>query len=194
MQKNIYKWVAAFFFSFCCSDLSAQEKYEKESRIPQEEVPSKAVRFIDSLNEKNKLRWYFEEGLNRSSIEAKFIRHKKNYSVEFDTLGNVEDVEIEIGLNELDTQLKEAINSQLKVNCLKSKIEKVQIQFSGSEQELISKLKHEQSSPNLVINYEIVVRCTSKKAIELLEYLFNNKGELLSTSKIIFKNSSHLEY
>ncbi len=130
----------------CSNNLGAQEKYEKESRIREKYVPTKALQFIDSSDLKSRIRWYLEEGLNRKSIEAKFKHEKVRYSVEFDTLGNVEDIEIEIPWEDLNSQLKDSISLHLKKDCLKHKIVKVQIQYSGSESELLAKLKTNHNS------------------------------------------------
>lgn len=174
--------------------LSAQGKFEKESRIRPRDVPVKALQFIDSLYLKNKIKWYKEEGLDRKSIEAKFKHNKAKHSVEFDTLGKIEDIEIEVNWKNLNPQLKDSICSHLKSDCLKHKIVKVQIQYTGSEAELFSKLKTNKNNQHLTINYELIVKCTLHKKVELFEYLFNEAGKPLSISKIIFKNSSHLEY
>ena len=115
------------------SNLYAQEKYEKESRIKQKNVPSKALLFIDSLNFKNKIKWYKEEGLYRKSFEAKFKYNKARYSVEFDTLGNIEDLEIEVDWEDLKSNISDSISLQLKIDCIKHKIVKVQKQYKGSE-------------------------------------------------------------
>jgi hypothetical protein len=178
----------------CSNNLGAQEKYEKESRIREKYVPTKALQFIDSSDLKSRIRWYLEEGLNRKSIEAKFKHDKVRYSVEFDTLGNVEDIEIETPWENLNSHLKDSISSHLKKDCLKHKIVKVQIQYSGSESELLAKLKTNHNSQYLKIKYEIVVKCNLHNKVELFEYLFNEAGTPLSVSKILFKNSSHLEY
>jgi hypothetical protein len=174
--------------------LCGQEKFEKESRIKKKDAPIKAVQFIDSLYLKNKVKWYKEEGLNKKSIEAKFRHNKIKYSIEFDTLGNIEDVEKEINWKDLNENLKDSITIKLKNNCIKHKIIKVQIQYLGNNYDLFSKVKTDKNSTNLLTNYEIIVRCKSEKKVELFEYLFNETGKLLSISKIIFKNSSHLEY
>lgn len=181
-------------FGLCSNYLFAQQKYEKESRIKPKDVPTKAMNFIDSINLKNRVKWYLEEGLETKSIEAKFKYNSKKYSVEFDTLGNIEDAEIEIQWDEMQTPFKDSISSQLKKDCLKQKIVKVQIQYSGPSSEILSKLRENKTSGNLTTKYEVVVRCKSKDTIVLLEYLFNKKAEVLSRSEIIFKNSSHLEY
>jgi hypothetical protein len=197
-RNSMFKHLSVYFIIFLIllsnTDLSAQQKYEKESRIKPRDVPQKALNFIDSANIKAKLKWYFEQGLNRSSVEVKFRQNKQKHSVEFDTLGNIEDIEIEIKQSDLDATLKDVINAHLKKDCIKHRIEKIQRQFSGSRPQLIAKLKNLESIQNLVIKYEVVVRCTSRNKVELLEYLFDDKGAVLSTSKIIFKNSSHLEY
>jgi hypothetical protein len=176
------------------SNLFAQEKFEKESRIKPKEVPTKALFFIDSLNIKNKVKWYKEEGLNGKSVEAKFKQDEAKYSVEFDTLGNVEDIEIDVNWAVLASSLRDSISSKLETDCLKHKIIKVQKQYIGSESALLSILKTDLNKPSLTINYELVVSCNQQKKVDLFEYLFNEKGKLISTSKIVFKNSSHLEY
>lgn len=181
-------------FGLCSNYLFAQQKYEKESRINSKDVPTKAMNFIDSINLKNKVRWYLEEGLDIKSIEAKFKNNSKKYSIEFDTLGNIQDAEIEITWGEAQVPFIDSINSQLKKDCLKHKIVKIQIQYSGTSSEILSKLRGNKLSGNLNIKYEIVVKCKSKNTVVLFEYLFNKKAQLISRSEIIFKNSSHLEY
>lgn len=192
MHKFIYILLIIAFT--CSSNLIAQEKFEKESRIKDEDAPTKAQLFIDSLNIANKVKWYKEEGLDRNSIEAKFKHNKARYSIEFNTLGHVEDIEIEINFEDLESNLKDVIILQLKKDCSKYKLVKVQKQYTGSKSHLITLLKADKDSPSLTIKYELIVRCRQQKKVNLFEYLFNDKGELISTSKIVFKNSSHLEY
>ena len=159
----------------CSNNLSAQKKFEKESRIREKDVPTKALEFIDSSDLKSKIKWYLEEGLNRKSIEAKFKRDKVRYSVEFDTLGNVEDIENEVSWEDLNSQLKDSISLHLKKDCLKHKIVKVQIQYSGSESGLFSKLKRNETNQYLTIKFEIIVKCNLQNKVELFEYLFNEE-------------------
>jgi len=194
MLKYLNSSITFLLIILYSSNVFAQEKFEKESRIKGQAVPPKAIQFIDSLNLKNKVKWFLEEGLERKSIEAKFKNKKKKYSIEFDTLGNIEDVEIEIHWKELQTNLKDSICLYLNNDCLKYKIVKVQIQFSGNQPELLSKLKTPEAMPNLITKYEVIVKCSSKNSVDLFEYLFSDTGKPLSISKIIFKNSSHLEY
>jgi hypothetical protein len=192
MHKFIY--LIILIVLFVSNNLSAQEKFEKESRIKINEVPNKALIFIDSIKNENKIKWYKEEGLISKSIEAKFKHNKTKYSIEFDSIGNVEDIEIEENWEDLEDKIRDSVSVQLSYDCLKYKIVKVQKQYTGSESNLISVLKNIENSQSLVTKYELIVRCSRQKKVDLFEYLFNNKGELISTSIIVFRNSSHLEY
>jgi hypothetical protein len=180
-------------FSFSGS-LLAQEKFEKERRIKKVNVPFQALSFMDALNVQNKVKWFKEEGLNQKSIEAKFKHNKAKYSVEFDTLGNLEDVEIVAKWNDLASNVRDSICLQLKSACSKYKIVKVQKQYLGDASKLIPMLKAGTYSPAVTLKYELVVKCHRQRKVDLFEYLFSDEGQLISISKIVFKNSSHLEY
>lgn len=194
MHKYKFIWIVLLLSVQFSNNLYAQEKFEKESRIRQKDVPPKAQRFIDSLDLKNKIKWYREEGMNRKSIEAKFKHNKAKHSVEFDTIGNIEDIEVEIIWEDLNLQLKDSISLHLKKRCSKHKIVKTQIQYLGSESDLFLTLKANETNQFVTINYELIVKCKQSKKVELFECLFNDAGTPLSVSKITFKNSSHLEY
>jgi hypothetical protein len=189
-----FKFLILLIFFSVSNNLFAQDKFEKESRIKPEDVPTRALVFIDSLSLKSKVKWYKEEGLNKESIEAKFKLDKVMHSVEFDTLGMIEDVEIDVNWKDMESHLKDSIFFQLKVDCSSHKIIKVQRQLIGSENDLLTLLKSGNFLENLKIKYEIIIRCKHQNEVNLFEYLFNNEGKLISKSKIIFKNSSHLEY
>ncbi len=174
--------------------LSAQEKFEKESRIGEKDVPAKALQMMDSANFEGKIKWYLEEGLSEKSVEAKFRHNKVKYSVEFNTLGIIEDIEIEIDPEDLHASLRDAICNHLLAGCLNHRIVKVQIQYTGSESVLAAVLHKSETNPSPTIRYELIVRCKQENSVDLFEYLFSEEGSIISTSKIVFKNSSHLEY
>jgi|SRR5690606_13810611 len=194
MVKYIVTGLAYLMFGIFFNNLFSQEKYEKESRLKQDDVPYSALNFIDSLSLKNKVKWYLEEGIESKSVEAKFKRNGKKYSVEFDTFGNIEDVEIEMKWDDLQGPLKKPISTRLNEDCIKHKIVKTQIQYTGNRVALFLKLLGGEPIGNLTVKYEIVVKCRSEKNTELFEYLFTDKGQLISASTIVFKTSNHLEY
>jgi hypothetical protein len=188
------KLLAVLLFFSSSPVLLGQDKFEKESRIQPREVPQEALSFFDSLQSGTKIKWYLEEGLDKKSIEAKFKLNKVRYSVEFDIAGEIEDVEVEMKWKDVNSPLRDAISLRLKKDCLDHKVMKVQKQFTGGKQGLLLLLIKGSTAADLTLHYEIVVRCKQPNSVDLFEYLFTEQGDVLSTSKIIFKNSSHLEY
>ena len=192
MNRIIF--ISLILFSFPGINTFAQEKIEKESRIDLTVVPKNAQSFISDLALDNKIKWYLEQGINQTTIEAKFKHNGKKYSVEFDSIGNIEDIEVEISWKDLEAGVKESIKKQLDLNCLKHKINKIQTQYLGNSKNLSFLFKQNSNTQKLETNYELIVRCNQENEVNLFEYLFNHQGKLISTSKIIFRNSSHLEY
>lgn len=192
MNRIIF--ISLILFSFPGINTFAQEKIEKESRIDLTVVPKNAQSFISDLALDNKIKWYLEQGINQTTIEAKFKHNGKKYSVEFDSIGNIEDIEVEISWKDLEAGVKESIKKQLDLNCLKHKINKIQTQYLGNAKNLSFLFKQNSNTQKLETNYELIVRCNQENEVNLFEYLFNHQGKLISTSKIIFRNSSHLEY
>lgn len=192
MNRIIF--ISLILFSFPGINTFAQEKIEKESRIDLTVVPKNAQSFISDLALDNKIKWYLEQGINQTTIEAKFKHNGKKYSVEFDSIGNIEDIEVEISWKDLEAGVKESIKKQLDLNCLKHKINKIQTQYLGNAKNLSFLFKQNSNTQKLETNYELIVRCNQENEVNLFEYLFNHQGKLISKSKIIFRNSSHLEY
>ena len=170
-----------------------QEKYEREHRLKPEDVPQPALDFIVGMEKDVNVRWYWEEGLDRASIEAKFKLDNRNYSVEFDTTGLLEDLEIELALSELGPIEHTPFSFQIAEDCEKHKIRKLQIQYNGTAEEMLAWITKGGPSPK-PIRYELVVKCTSEGETTLYEYLFSENLDKLSRTEIVFKNSSNLEY
>lgn len=194
MRKSYFTITLLLCFSLFSIPLSAQVKYEKESRVKEKDVPVKALQFIDTLALNKKIKWFKEEGLKANSFEAKFKLDRVRYSIEFDTLGTVEDIEVEQEWKKMEEVLQTVISERLKEDCLKHKIDKVQVQYSGEPSELLALFQPNGSMQKLQVRYEIVVKCKKEDDVNLYEYLFSKTGETLAVSKIVFKNSSHLEY
>lgn len=194
MSRHIFIRIIMVLFVICCNQLYAQQKYEKESRLREKEVPKKVLCFVDSLEVGSRIKWYLEEGLEHTSIEAKFRLNNQKHSIEFDAIGNLEDIEIQMKWDELQKPLRDSISFYLGIDCEKIKIRKVQIQYIGDRFNLLAKIKTGESADNYIVRYEIVVKCCNPKDVSLFEYLFSNTGEKIAVSQIVFKNSSNLEY
>lgn len=174
--------------------LCAQQKYEVESRLSIAEVPEHALSFIDSLSIKRKVKWYLEEGLYRKSIEAKYRSEGKRYSIEFDTLGNIEDVEININSTDIDKKALQSITDYLDKEFDDHKTIKAQVHYEGDRGILLATLLCHQPVPVIHPKYELVVRCKQDKKANLYEFLFDKDGSLVSKVQIVLKPSVHLEY
>ena len=153
-----------------------------------------AVDFIRKMQFSKTVKWYREEGLKTSTIEAKVKQDGHRYSVEFDTNGRVEDIECTIKLQDLSLKTKERIQNHLDRAHSKVKIMKVQIQYSGEERDLQELLTKEGAQLKLTIKYELVVKCKSAEEYEDIEYLFSEQGEMEKKSIIIPDNTDYLEY
>lgn len=194
MQKPI-SYILLFSVSLLfLPGVYAQQKMEKESRIRAQQVPANAIQFMQSARIDSRIKWFLEEGIEKNSIEAKFKKDKTRYSIEFDTLGNIEDIEIEMRIDDLPAILQDSIEHKLGQDCQRYRPVKVQIQYTGKEAALLAKMQSGTITRDIHTRFEVVVNCRTNKGPELLEYLFSDKGETISVTKIIFKSSSNLEY
>lgn len=180
--------------SVAALSVNGQDKYERESRLKEEMVPEKAISFVKALSLERKIKWYREEAINRITIEAKSKFKAQNISIEFDTLGNVEDIEIETPWKEIPSIVSKKIIEHLESNFTKHHIRKVQIQYLGNRQELLDFFQNNLNSKDIDRNYEIVLKGVTEDSIELYEFLFTDQGKLLRKSKIIFRNTDNLQF
>ncbi len=176
------------------NNANAQQKLEKESRIKPDNVPSAALKFIEAVEMGTRWKWYFEENLKGNSVEAKTKYNGKRYSVEFDISGAIQDVEIEISWQEMDENLQKNIVKSLDSLFTKHSIFKIQIHYSSESHDLLEVLNNKTTRSNLKVKYEIVAKGKKTGRPGLYELTFNDEGNLLESSKIIFRNTDNLEY
>jgi hypothetical protein len=175
-------------------DASAQQKFEKESRLKPEDVPALAGQFIEAVELDTRWKWYFEENLVGNSVEAKTKYNGEWYSVEFDTSGKIQDVEIETDLQEMKENVSRNILMALDSMFNSHKIDKIQIQYTAETSVLIAILNKNAGQADSKIQYEIVVKGKTTGRPKLYEFTFTDNGKLLETSEIIFRNTDNLEY
>lgn len=173
----------------------SQPKYEKEIRIRKREVPENALRFIDSMKLNSRVKWYKEIGYDQISYEAKTRVNRKRVSIEFCELGSLQDVEIQISPNDIPTIALTSIKDYLSLKYDRFKIEKVQVQYSGADNQiLIFFISNMQNSDNLEIRYEFVISSRVEGSFKLFEYLFSNKGEYIKSAPIIQRRTDVIDY
>lgn len=187
----VFLWLIIFTpLNFLCG----QEKYEREYRIAENQVPENAIQFVEQFNFAKKVKWYKEEGKDQMTIEAKTKHQSRKYSIEFDLDGNIEDVEIKIPCKEIPKQTIQSIEDYLGQTYQKYKIEKVQVQYTGTEEALKRVEANSKSADDLKLQYEIILKGKSEEGYHQYEYLFSEFGEFIQKANIISRNTDNLEY
>ncbi len=183
-------------FTFCLSSIGfSQPKYEREIRIARKRVPEKALQFIDSMNFNSRVRWYQEIGYDQITYEAKTRYRRERFSIEFCDMGKLQDIEIEINPKRIPTTAYTSINVHLHAKYGSFKFEKIQIQYSGDEQQVLAFFKNNRESPEgLKILYEIVISTKIDGSFKFFEYLFSHSGDYIQSRQIIQRRTDNIEY
>lgn len=188
--KTLFLFTLSFgLIHFCFS----QEKIERESRIRSSEVPEPAKEWLcDSFEELKRVRWFLESSQNGISYEAKFHYNGDYHSVEFNSSGIVEDVEIEIRQSRVPKEVWNEISSYFDAEFNQVKIEKIQIQFSGSISDL-EDFFDENEREGILTRYEIVFQGRSS-SWGLWEALFDSTGKFISKIKVKIRTNDNLVF
>ncbi|NND34016.1 MAG: hypothetical protein HKN76_15615 [Saprospiraceae bacterium] len=189
-----YRLVGFILLSLHVTIAAGQTKFEKELRIRGEVVPRGALTFIDSIPIKNKVKWYKEIGINRTSIEAKTRFKGQRYSIEFSQDGKLEDVEIQIKWKNLPDEARSNITTHLKSIYSRYTIDRIQIQYTGKTTSILAKLRDGKSSEAITTNYELVIAVKVSKTHKLYEYLFSESGRFLQSVEIMTQNVDNIEF
>ena len=89
-------------FNLCLGNsIAAQTKYESESKISHKDTPKPAIEFINATQLDIKIQWFRELSNQGTTFEAKFKLNKDKFSIEFDSLGKVQDIEFNIDINRM---------------------------------------------------------------------------------------------
>ena len=182
------------FSCLCFNFAFTQVKFEKEYRIKEDNIPENIKSYLNTITFKNKIKWYKDEGLSKYTYEAKTFHNNLNFSIEFDSLGIIEDVEFKIEWKSIPESTKKNIDFYLDSIYIKKKIVKVQIQYTGKPENLINILKDINQNQRLTRKYEIVLKGKENKKYQMMEYLFSNEGRFEHKATIMIKNTDNLEY
>ncbi|MEM6514985.1 MAG: hypothetical protein AAF688_02290 [Bacteroidota bacterium] len=190
--------VFLFFICALASSLaSAQSKDEKEERVSRADFPVEAKKLCRNIPEDAKrIRFYKETDGDKISYETKYKYNKHWYSVEFDSLGTLEDIEIKIKTNEIPKKSQSRIIAYFEENSEKFDIIKIQEQYLYDRKtanldfllNVISKRK------TLNPNYEIIVALKVGKIWELKELTFTHSGTYLSQRTIKPNSYEYIMY
>lgn len=172
----------------------SQDKLEREYRIQPSQVPAKALEFTAAGFNEVKLKWYGEENLDGKAIEAKGKRDGTLYSIKFDTLGMVQDIEMVIRFHTIPEATRLNIEKDLASRFSKFNIQKTQKQWLGTPQVLRALARGENVNNEFKTNYEITLRGTKDRRTDYYEVLANDRGTIVRESKIVQRNNQHLIY
>ena len=177
--------------------VQSQYKYEREYRIKKKQFPPKAHALLqEHIEGARKMKYYREVDSTKISYEAKFKMDRLFYSAEFDSQGNLEDIEVLIKEIDIPNASFEAISSYLKSTFVKHRIVKIQQQYAVSEFDSIEETV-KNAFQNLLlpsIKYEIVVAAKRDKGFEDFEILFDAEGSFISMRKSLPANYDHILY
>lgn len=167
------------FFLMCFSICFSQNKNEKETLIGLDKLPEKAKQHFKtpSYNIK-RLKFYKETDNSKQSFEAKLKVNKLHYSIEFDTIGNLEDIEIIVKEKHVTVAVMNTIKSYFNLNFEQTKIIKIQKQYTNYTKNSDSLfIQHIIKNPNKPHNqFEIIAEIKTNKKHELREFTFDRNG------------------
>ena len=196
--------VLFFCFFFCCVlESYAQQKYEREYKINTAEVPQKALDFIKAFEIQKKVKWYQEQGLDSTSIEAKFKLKGAKYSIEFSNDGTLQDIEQTVSFKTLQKDIQEKIQSYFEENYDAYNIEKVQLQYTGKlalllmwrEASDFPRYPSRQTAVSDIVRvYELVVRTRTESKVLLFQFQFDEKGQKIDKKEIITRDTDILKF
>jgi hypothetical protein len=172
-----------------------QEKVEREVRVKERQVPMEARNWLKDAFEKiRKPKWYKEFSELGYSFEAKFKLKDRFHSVEFDSLGTVLDVEIEMEWESLSEEVKANLTSHFEGTLRGFKLEKIQIQYSGLPGDL-EDFFDEDETHGVLIQFEIEYQAEDQsEVIRLWEGTFSSDGKFLAQRLIVVREIFNLSF
>lgn len=192
MLFRIITLVGLILLPFVQSEAQEILKQEREERIKLKEMPEAARQYLDSywLKKSRRKRFYSETDGKNSSYEAKLIRDKRRFSIEFDKTGALQDIEELIDFHQIPHSARLRIDSTIVANYGKYNIYRVQRQFLPEElTEHYATLTTESSQ-----NFELEVNVVENTRIQSYEMLFDTGGTLQQKRLIVRRSLDNFLY
>lgn len=190
-----YSVVLLFLCYGMCS--FSQSKSEREERISAEDFPEIALSYFNIISQDvNYLKFYKETDGNKKSFEVKFKFKRAHYSVEFDTLGHLEDIEVVIKKRHIPEEIKKVIWKYFKNNFKKSTLVKVQKQYVNTTKKGDKQfIQHILQRPyNKHTHFEIIAEIKNRETHELREFTFDRYGKYQKSRKVTTSSYEHALY
>ncbi|MDZ7774878.1 MAG: hypothetical protein U5L09_04310 [Bacteroidales bacterium] len=120
--------------------------------------------------------------------------HKTLYSIEFDSVGNLLDVEFIVNFDNLEQSVQRNSESQLESTYKRYRIIKIQKQYSGTPEVLKQLVNKQSSSENHITKYEIVLSGKKESYRKKYELTTNSEGTVEEVVRIIPPEMNNLIY
>lgn len=179
---------------FTYADSKGQTKFEREYRMNPDEVPEEALTFIKLCFPENSIKWYTEESQDGKTIEAKTRYQNHKYSIEFDLLGNVLDVERTIRFKTLSPIIAKNICTSLDSVFLKYKIVKTQMQWKADKEVIQQLVQKSNIQGDYQLQYELILKGKKEKGYQSYEVLLSKSGRVIKVLPIAQRNSDNIEF
>ncbi|TXE09599.1 hypothetical protein FUA26_08910 [Seonamhaeicola algicola] len=186
-----------FLLLFCNALCFSQVKNEKEERIKQAHFPELASSYFSFIaNNASYLKFYKETDGEKVSFEAKFKLNKLHYSVEFDSIGTLEDIEILIKQKHIPKASLQKIKRHFSDKFEKIRFIKIQKQFINNSSKTDKQfIEHIVNNPNQKpTHFEIIAEIKTKERHELRELTFNENGTFKKSRKVTSASYEHALY
>lgn len=175
----------------------SQTKNEQEVRVKLDVFPDPAINVVSELPKRCKrIRFYKETDGEKQSFEAKFKYKRQHYSLEFNTEGVIEDIEVIIEPKEIEDDVKSKIEDYFEEHFDKFQYVKIQKQYVYYKtlkpitfvNEVLS--KHSKAE----INFEIIAEVKSDSKRNVGEFLFGRHGYFRSFRALNPESYEHILY
>ena len=179
----------------CPAAFAQAKKMEREKRVKKEDISMAVHNTLEKfIEDARKVRYYLETDVDHRSFEIKFLLRKRQYSVEFNDSGQLEDVEMIIGFEELQKELQKKITSHLG-RYDSFKVKKTQKQFSSGSQsdEAVIEMAL-QNVATETVRYEIIVETKTDVSWTTFEMLFDAQGNFISEKEVVGRLADHILY
>jgi hypothetical protein len=175
----------------------SQSKNEKEERVSVSEFPEVAHSYFNGIsNQVKHIKFYKETDSVKYSFEAKFKLNKLYYSIEFDTIGNLEDIEIIIKEKRIPKLVFKNMMSFFNSNFDKVHIIKIQAQYTNnsekSDQQFINETLNNTTKKNDY--FEIIAEVKQYRNRKLKEFTFKNNGEFVKSRFVKSEDYQYVLY
>lgn len=172
------------------SETFGQSKFESETRIKSSEVPASALSFMQPKDSNFRMRWYQEASQLGTSYEAKTRIRRSWYSVEFDSTGQLLDIEKRISSREVSDELSEKIRKAFEPLFSRYKILKIQEQYLTGAPDFRTFLLSDTPFDHL----ECSVRGERQGIVGDFEILITTGGEIVEILENVGRSSDNLEF